>query len=390
MTKRLGASRRHVEGHFRKEVDESAMSASRPPVSVAILAFEQTSASVVHGMYDLFMSAGRDWGVIVDGRPGPCLMRPRIVARKPGALTVSNDIVIHAHAGFDETGVPDIVCVPEVTIAPGEPLTGLFDPEIAWIRRCHAAGAIIANACSGVMLPAQAGLLDGHEATTHWAYCDVLRERHPKVHVQPQRALVVSGDGHRLVMAGGGTSWLDLALYLIARSIDVESAMQVARINLIDWHAIGQQPFARLARSRQVEDAVIARCQAWIAEHYAEHSPVAAMASLSGLPERSFKRRFREATGMAPLEYVHTLRIEEAKHMLETTDTPIDEIAAEVGYEDPRFFSRLFRRQVHLSPAQYRKRFGAVRRMLATHGGYAVPGESPSSSSMTASRNAGT
>ena len=390
MTKRLGASRRHVEGHFRKEVDESAMSASHPPVSVAILAFEQTSASVVHGMYDLFMSAGRDWGVIVDGRPGPCLMRPRIVARKPGALTVSNGIVIHAHAGLDETAVPDIVCVPEVTIAPGEPLTGLFDPEIAWIRRCHAAGAIIANACSGVMLPAQAGLLDGHEATTHWAYCDVLRERHPKVHVQPQRALVVSGDAHRLVMAGGGTSWLDLALYLIARSIDVESAMQVARINLIDWHAIGQQPFARLARSRQVEDAVIARCQAWIAEHYAEHSPVAAMASLSGLPERSFKRRFREATGMAPLEYVHTLRIEEAKHMLETGDTPIDEIAAEVGYEDPRFFTRLFRRQVHLSPAQYRKRFGAVRRMLATHGGYAVPGESPSSSSMTASRNAGT
>jgi len=140
--------------------------------------------------------------------------------------------------------------------------------------------------------------------------------------------------------------------------------MQVARINLIDWHAVGQQPFARLARSRQVEDAVIGRCQAWIADHYQAPAPVAAMARLSGLPERSFKRRFRQATGMPPLEYVHTLRIEEAKQMLESGEAPVEEVAAEVGYEDPGFFSRLFRRKVGLSPSQYRRRFGALRRSL--------------------------
>ena len=151
---------------------------------------------------------------------------------------------------------------------------------------------------------------------------------------------MVSGEGQRLVMAGGGTSWQDLALYLIARFVGVDAAMQVARINLIDWHAIGQQPFARLARSRQVDDAVIARCQTWIAEHYDEPSPVTAMVRLSGLPERSFKRRFQQATGMSPLEYVHTLRLEEAKQMLETNDDPIEAIANEVGYEDAGFFSR--------------------------------------------------
>lgn len=182
--------------------------------------------------------------------------------------------------------------------------------------------------------------------------------------VRPQRALVVSGVEHRLVMAGGGTSWLDLTLYLIARSVGVDAAMQVARINLIDWHTIGQQPFARLARSRQVNDAVIARCQEWIAEHYDEPSPVASMVRLSGLAERSFKRRFQQATGMPPLEYVHTLRLEEAKQMLEAGDQPIEAIANEVGYEDAGFFSRLFQRQVNLTPAQYRKRFGAMRRVL--------------------------
>jgi transcriptional regulator GlxA family with amidase domain len=251
-----------------------------------------------------------------------------------------------------------------VAVPPGEPLAGRFTAEVEWLRRCHEQGAVLATACSGALLLAEAGLLDGHEATTHWAYCDILARRYPKVTVRPQRALVVSGEGQRLVMAGGGTSWLDLALYLIARSAGIEAAMQVARINLIDWHDVGQQPFARLARSRQVDDAVIARCQTWIAEHYPESAPVAAMVRLSGLPERSFKRRFRQATGMSPLEYVHTLRLEEAKQMLESGEAPVEAIANEVGYEDAGFFSRLFRRSVSLTPAQYRKRFGAMRRAL--------------------------
>jgi transcriptional regulator GlxA family with amidase domain len=239
-----------------------------------------------------------------------------------------------------------------------------FTDEIAWLQHCYANGATLATACSGALLLAEAGLLAGQEATTHWAYCDILAQRYPGVTVRPQRALVVSGEGQRLVMAGGGTSWLDLALYLIARTAGIEHAMHAARINLIDWHTIGQQPFARLARSRQSEDAVIARCQTWIAEHYDEPAPVAAMVRLSGIAERSFKRRFLQATGMSPLEYVHTLRLEEAKQMLEATDEPVEAIANEVGYEDAGFFSRLFRRKVNLTPAQYRKRFGSMRRVL--------------------------
>jgi transcriptional regulator GlxA family with amidase domain len=254
--------------------------------------------------------------------------------------------------------------VPEVNLPPGEPLAERYRDEIAWLREQYRRGSTLAAACSGAMLFAEAGLLDGQEATTHWAWCDDLRERFPTVKVYGQRALVVSGEAQRLVMAGGGTSWLDLALYLIARSVGIEAAMQVARINLIDWHQVGQQPFARLARTRQVEDALIARCQTWIAEHYQEPSPVRNMVRLSGLAERTFKRRFRQATGMAPLEYVHALRLEEAKQMLESGDQPIEEIAGEVGYEDAGYFSRLFRRKVNLTPAEYRRRFGALRRKL--------------------------
>jgi transcriptional regulator GlxA family with amidase domain len=257
-----------------------------------------------------------------------------------------------------------VVCVPEVNLPPGEPLGDRFREEIEWLRQRHAEGATLAASCSGSMLLAETGLLDGWDATTHWGWCDILRTRFPEVTVRAQRALVVTGEGQRLIMTGGGTTWLDLALYIIARTVGLDDAIKVARVNLIDWHHSGQQPFARLARTRQVEDAVVARCQTWIAENYDQRNPVTAMVRLSGLAERSFKRRFQQATGMSPLEYVHALRLEEAKQMLEAGDLPIEAIANEVGYEDTGFFSRLFRRKVNLTPAQYRKRFGALRESL--------------------------
>lgn len=127
---------------------------------------------------------------------------------------------------------------------------------------------------------------------------------------------------------------------------------------------MGQLPYAALARNRQVDDADIARCQSWIAEHYEEPSPVAGMIQLSGLAERTFSRRFNQATGMAPMEYVHTLRLEEAKQLLESGDESVEAVAEEVGYEDAAFFGRLFRRKVGVTPAQYRKRFRGLRRAL--------------------------
>jgi len=342
------------------------MSTNSRPANVAIVALPEVGVSTVYGMFDMFMSAGRDWGLIVEGKPGASLLAPRIVAAVRTPFAAGNGVIIHPDSTFDEGDTPDVVCVPELLIAPGEPLDGRFRAEVAYLKRCHDAGAILATACSGALLLAEAGLLDGHDATTHWAYCDIMERRYPKVRVHAQRALVVAGAEQRLIMAGGGTTWLDLALFLIAKLAGVEAAMQVARINLIDWHEIGQQPFARLARSRQADDAVIARSQEWIAQHYAEVQPVAQMTRLSGLAERSFTRRFREATGMSPLEYVHTLRLEEAKQMLESGGEPVEGIANEVGYEDAAFFSRLFRRKVGLTPVQYRRRFGSLRRSLTS------------------------
>ena len=347
----------------------TAMTTAAALPTIAVLVTPYSTASVAYGLTDLFHSAGRDWPMVVDGTTGMPALRPMTVGRHAGPMQVANGATIQANAALADCPSPDVVCVPDLQVSPDEPIDARFAAELEWLRRCQANGALITAACTGAMLLAGAGLLDGEDATTHWAYCDTMQRRHPRVRVRPQRSLVVSGEGQRLVMAGGGSSWMDLGLYLIARLVSIDAATHVAKVWLIDWHHVGQQPFARVARTRQSEDAVIGRCQTWIAEHYASAAPVAALIELSQLPERSFQRRFKLATGLTPLEYVHTLRIEEAKHLLETTALPVEAIAEQVGYEDAAFFGRLFRRKVQLSAPQYRRRFGGLREALArSHG----------------------
>ena len=172
-----------------------------------------------------------------------------------------------------------------------ESLHGRFTAEVAWLVASHEAGATIASACSSALLLAEAGLLAGCDATTHWAFAADLA-RYPNVKVRTNQSLVVTGVGERIVMAGGGTSWLDMALYLIARYIGLKEARQVARIHMLDWHDGGQLPYASLLVTKQIDDAVILRCQEWVALNYATAAPVAAMMRIVGLPERSFMRRF--------------------------------------------------------------------------------------------------
>jgi len=334
------------------------------PVDVAILAVPEVTASVVYAMYDLFSGAGRDWAFITTGVPGPGRMRPYIVTRDATGVQSANGIGIKSDYTLDDCPKPAIVCIPDFTHKPGSSCHETYAAEAAWLHQCHAGGAILASVCTSTMLLAATGLLDGREATIHWAYAKTLARHYPTIRVQQNRALVVTGVGQRLVMAGGGTSHLDLVLYLIGRFVGLREALDIGKAYLINWHDAGQQPFASLHVSSQASDGLIAKCQTWIAENYAIPSPVAAMARLSGLPERTFIRRFAKATGLSPLEYVHSLRLEEAKQILETEELSVEAVAGEVGYEDASFFGRLFRRKVGLTPAQYRRRFAFLGRAL--------------------------
>jgi transcriptional regulator GlxA family with amidase domain len=340
------------------------MNAPIPSLTVAVLAVPESTASTLYGMCDLLASAGRDWPALVEGRQAPSAITVFIVSADGERLELSNGLVVEPAFALRDCPRPDVVAIPDLAVMPGHDLSSSHAVERAWIAALYGDGATIATACTGGLMLAESGLLDGHDATVHWAFCDWMERRYPAVRVQPNRALVITGDGQRIIMAGGGTAWHDLGLFLIARAVGAEEAMRVARLHLIDWHHLGQQPFATLNCNRQVDDAVITRCQEWLAQHYEEANPVNAMSKLSGLSERSFKRRFQRATGMPPLEYVHTLRLEESKHLLETSDAPIEAVANEVGYADASFFGRLFRRKVGMTPAQYRRRFGVLRKLL--------------------------
>jgi transcriptional regulator GlxA family with amidase domain len=253
-------------------------------------------------------------------------------------------------------GVADVVIVCDIHLGPGDTPEGRWREEIAWVRRHVERGALVCSTCSGAVLLAEAGLLDGVEAASHWALADLFRDRYPSVKFRPERILCDSGRKGRLITTGGASSWQDLALYLIARFCGAQEASRVARLFLLGDRGYGQLPFSSMARPRQHTDAVISRIQSWIIENYAIANPVSTMIGRSGLSERSFKRRFTAATGYTPLEYAQTLRIENAKQILEQQDIAIDEVGAAVGYEDPTFFRRLFKRTVGVTPAQYRLR----------------------------------
>ena len=153
------------------------------PLNVAILAVPEVTASTLFGMLDLFASAGRDWSFLLSGVAGEQRMCPYVVAAEPVGFTAANGVWVRPDWGLADAPAPDIVCVPDFFVVPGEPLGDRLNNEVAWLRACHAGGATIASACSGAILLAEAGLLTGCEATIHWAYVGSLA-RYPYVRVR--------------------------------------------------------------------------------------------------------------------------------------------------------------------------------------------------------------
>lgn len=326
---------------------------------VSILVLPESTPVALYGLYEVFASVGRTWEELTGEPSDAPRLAPRLVARSLEPIQSALGFAITPNGVLDDA---DVVIVTDIAIPGTADLPAIWDRELDWLRERHAAGAILCSVCTGTTVLAEAGLLDGIEATTHWSTVDFMRTRYPGVRMAPQKILVADGPGDQIVTAGGATAWEELALYLVARIASPAEAIRIAKIFLLGDHSEGQLPFAGAKKPRRHDDGVVAGIQTWIADNYHLPNPVARMVERSGLSERTFIRRFRAATGYAPIEYVQTLRIEEAKHLLETTRTPVEMIAVEAGYEDPNFFRRLFKRRVGITPARYRQRFAAILR----------------------------
>jgi transcriptional regulator GlxA family with amidase domain len=328
------------------------------PIDVLIVAVPETAGSALYGMLDVLSATGNIWQTLARSGGEKDYFRVRIVSPDGRLFTCGNRIPLNPDCSVGDDPVAGVVILPELWLGPDDALQGRYPELIDWIRRRYDAGANIYSACSGAVMLAATGLLDGCPATSHWGYQDLFRQRYPKVRFDPAPNLVYADSKGRIVTAGGTTSWHDLALHIIARHASPGEALRIAKVYLLKWHDEGELPYTALVRPLPHGDSVVRKCEGWLQDHFREIDAISQVVELAGIPERTLKRRFKSATGVSLIEYLQNLRIEQGKHLLETSSLPVDEISAEVGYADASFFRRLFKRLAGLTPSGYRRMFG--------------------------------
>ena len=230
------------------------------------------------------------------------------------------------------------------------------DPWLVdWIAEAAKRSRRVASVCTGAFVLAKAGLLDGRRATTHWANCGDLATRYPAVHVERDPIFVRDGN---VSTSAGVTAGMDLALALVEEDLGREVALEAAR-----WLVVflqrpgGQAQFSAQLSAQTADRAPLRELQAWIPDHLDEDLSVPALARRACMSDRNFARAFRRETGKTPGAYVEAARVERARIALETGDLPVEAIASQAGFGTVETMRRAFRRQVGVSPIEYRTRF---------------------------------
>lgn len=262
---------------------------------------------------------------------------------------------LQAEVALEQVARTDLVLIPGFLFTLREALPG-FHRYCDWLRQQHAQGAVLAAMCTATFMLAEADLLGGTRATTHWAFAELFRRRYPDALLDERQILC---EDNRLISSGGASAAVDLLLHLVRRFASLELAQLCSRYLLIDNVRSEQSSYVLWSMPKSHGDADILRVQNWLDEHFGQPLLIDELAGRFGFGVRNFKRRFKEATGYTPLAYLQTLRLEKAKQLLETTRMSLDSITFAVGYEDSNSFRRLFQQRVGLLPAAYRKKFQA-------------------------------
>ena len=327
----------------------------REPLRVSLLVLPEAGLGTLTGMFDTLASfpllAGID-----DAVPAIAPFDVELVAATAEPQPTASGITLPVHRSISDPGRTDIAIVPSLFVDDGVWVRGRYPELVDWLRRVHESGGLVCSACSGVLLIAETGLLAGRSVTIHPAYARTFADNYPDVGLRLDEVLVATGEREELVMSGASASWHDLVLSLVARHVGPTAAPALAKFLLLQWHTDGQGPYVPFDAPVDHGDAIVADAQAWLRTNYAVAAPVTELVERSGLPERTFKRRFTRATGYAPIAYVQHVRVEEAKRRLERTNEPVDDISYAVGYEDPASFRRLFKRITGVTPGAYRRK----------------------------------
>ncbi|WP_367134143.1 MULTISPECIES: GlxA family transcriptional regulator [Streptomyces] len=319
---------------------------------VVIAVFPDVDLLDVTGPAEVFALANRETA----GRAG---YRVRLAGPAAGEVRTSAGVRLLADLAFGEVGGHvDTLLVPGAVDMTGDGPVARIDADVvAWVKDTAAHARRVASVCVGAHVLAAAGLLDGKTATTHWSTAAQLAAEHPAVTVDPD-PIFVRTDRGRLWTGAGISACLDLALALVAEDLGEDVALAVARQLVMYLKRQGGQsqfsvPLSRPASARRDIDEL----RLWIADHLYEDLSAEVLAARMCLSERHFARVFKQETGVSPAAYVEAARVEVARRLLETTDGPLDQVAAAAGLGSVETLHRAFRRQLATTPAAYRRRF---------------------------------
>ena len=318
-------------------------------VTVVLLAGGLPSTSMIP--LEIFACAGSFWGALT-GAPTEPRFRVRTATVDGKTRHSMVPVGLQPTVSLADVKRTDLIVVPTAGIDVDS--VRRENPElIAWLRARSSATAV-AGVCSGVVLLAAAGLLDGCVATTHWGIVDRCRQVFPNVDWQPDRLVTEAGN----VFCGGGVyAAIDLSLYLVEHYCGHGVALETAKALLLETPRTSQAAHAyQLPRAH--DDEPIREAQRWLLLHAHEAVDLDTLAAKVAMSPRNFARRFKSATGEAPLAYLHRLRIDRARRELESQRRSIEEVSRDVGYQDVAFFRQLFRRHTGVAPREYRARFG--------------------------------
>ncbi len=321
-------------------------------LDVAVILLNDNYASTAIGPIEVFHSAGLLWNTL-NGAPANPAFRVSIASLDGQAVQSPYALKLLAQVSIRRLRHADIVIVPSCGLDLDSQLAR-HGALLPWLQKQAARGAHIAGICTGVAYLAEAGLLDGRQATTHWAMAETFRQRYPKVDWHPDAFIT---DDRRMLCSGGVYASMDLSLYLVEKFCGHEVALQCAKALLINMPRASQAGYAVLPLARPHDDAKVRTAEAYLQKNYARGISFEVLAQDLGMSPRNFTRRFKSATGRLPGSYLQAMRVAIAKEMLEGGARSVQVVSAAVGYDDAAFFRGLFKRATGMTPGEYRENF---------------------------------
>jgi transcriptional regulator GlxA family with amidase domain len=317
------------------------------PIRIELLAFPDVQLLDVAGPLQVFSSANER--LTRHGHEPTYAMR--IVAPGSALVLSTAGIALTAEPLSMDTGIDTLV------LAGGQGVMRAADDVmlVSWVRDRAARARRVASVCTGAFILAATGLLDGRRAVTHWNYCEKLARRYPRITVDPDPIFIQDG---QIFTSAGVTSGIDLALALVEQDVGREIALEVARELVVFLKRPGGQNQFSAALDLQSSDDRFASLHQWILANLRESLSLRDLARQSGMSERSFLRRYRDATGTTPSRAVERLRLEAARQLLSETRLPLKRIATQCGFGSEETMRRNFVRLHGVNPHDYRERFG--------------------------------